>query len=160
MRKKSFIIMLFPLVLLFSGCAPYGSESTLLHTCRPVNENCLKNKEKFFSQPQIRAIESWRGHHINELISEWGYPDKVENDFDDDSVKRYIWIEEYVVSGDSRFGYSWFWYDWRYGRDTYERRSCKTYMLVDQKGIITPAWVDKFVTCTQFFNPRPSAPTA
>jgi hypothetical protein len=160
MYGKYLIMALFSLVFVFSGCAAGPNpDVTGFHKCRPVNENCLGNKEKFFSQPQMRAIDSWRGRHINELLVEWGFPDQVDDETDGKPGKRYVWIDEYTVDRDTRFHYRWWWYDWSFYNEPYERYRCKTYMIVGPDGVITPAWVDKFVACTQFFNPRPSAPS-
>jgi hypothetical protein len=163
MYVKPLIIVQFLLIFLFSGCAAglnSNPDITGFHKCRPVNENCLGNKEKFFAQPQMRALESWRGRHVNELLSEWGFPDQIDDETDGKPGKRYVWIDEYTVDRETRLHYRWWWYDWSYYNEPYERYRCKTYMVIGADGIITPAWVDKFVACTQFFNPRPSAPTS
>jgi hypothetical protein len=162
MHKFTLTILAFATLFIFAGCANGGAGASRFQKCKPVNESCFENKEKFYAQPQIRAIGSWEGRRVNELISEWGFPDRVDDATDGKPGKRYVWIEEYAERMPSR-GYSfgwWWWYDWRFAHEPYERLRCETYMIVAPDGTLTPAWVDKFGTCTRHFNPRPSAPDA
>ncbi|MDR2340497.1 MAG: hypothetical protein LBF40_10280 [Deltaproteobacteria bacterium] len=146
---------------MFFACVPISDSVTDYMNdsgCRPVNENCLGSPEKFFAQPQMRALETWRGRNVSELITEWGYPDKVDKQTGGQPGERYIYVEEYNVSGDMRYAYDYRFNDWDWTREPNRRYRCETYMLVSPEGKLTPLWVNRFGICTRFFNPRPEAP--
>ncbi|MDR2459857.1 MAG: hypothetical protein LBE38_03605 [Deltaproteobacteria bacterium] len=155
------LLALMALPMILNGCVTTAADGVSLSgKCTPVSEDCLGIPEKFYSQPQIRALESWKGRNVTELLAEWGFPDRVDNETDGKPGKRFIWIDTYTVDADygPPFGYRFYGWPIWYGPYDSHRYRCRTYMIVAPDGTVTPAWVDKFGICTQFFNPKPSAP--
>jgi hypothetical protein len=159
--KLSAIICLMALFIF--GCVPISDTVTDYWneggTCQPVTVNCLGSQEKFFAQPQMRALETWRGHTVSELITEWGYPDRVDKETNGAPGERYVYIESYYAEGETRYLYDYRFNDWDWMREPNRRYTCETYMLISPEGIVTPMWVNRYGVCTRLFNPRPEAPT-
>ncbi|MDR2199908.1 MAG: hypothetical protein LBR53_10735 [Deltaproteobacteria bacterium] len=126
--------------------------------CRPVTENCLGSPEKFFAQPQMRALETWRGRNAEELVTAWGQPDRVDHETGGVPGERYVYVEEIFVEGENPLLHERRFDDWDYSREPSRRYRCETYMLIHPGGSVTPLWVNRYGVCTRFFNPRPSAP--
>jgi hypothetical protein len=160
--SNKLVIFLGVLSLLVLGCVPISDSVTDYMNdgglCQPVTETCLGSPEKFFAQPQMRALETWRGRKVSELITEWGYPDRVDKETAGAPGERYVYIEDYYEEGGTRYHYDYRFNDWDWARDPGRRYRCETYMLVSPDGIITPLWVNRFSVCTRLFNPRPEAP--
>jgi hypothetical protein len=154
------ILFLSPLLLL--GCVPLSdSVSDYMNDssgCRPVTETCMGSTEKFFAQPQMRALETWRGRDVSELITEWGYPDSVDNETGGAPGVRYVYVEDIYEDGTYRYAYDYRFRGWDMVQDPPRRQRCETYMLVSPDGKLTPLWVNRYAVCTRLFNPRPEAP--
>jgi hypothetical protein len=159
---KHYYIYLCLFTLFFIGCVPLSDSITDYMNdgpgCQPVTETCMGSTEKFFSQPQMRALESWRGRTVKELITEWGYPDRVDKDPGGLPGERYVYVEEFYATNESRAQYDYRFDDWDTVTEPTRRYRCETYMLISEGGVITPLWVNRLGVCTRLFNPRPSAP--
>jgi hypothetical protein len=153
------IAALICIVLFLGGCYSIKNRvEDIVHgwdSCSPVSESCLSSPGEFYAIPMIRAINTWRGKTVDELTASWGPPDKIEK-LSDSGNLRYVWTADHVVPGEVRYDHDHWKNEWTLVRKPDQTFRCRTFMIVDPNGVVTPAWVDRLGACNEYFSPRPA----